>query len=202
MSHIDLSLGPGETVAVTGPSGSGKSTLLNLLGTLERPTTGEVRVTGIPTSGTSDARLAGVRARSIGFVLQQFQLLEHVSVLDNVAAGLLYRAVPIRDRRRRAPDALGLTERARHRPPQLSRGERQRVAIARAVVGQSALVLADEPTGNLDSATGLEILKILMRLADERTAVVNVTHDASMAASARREVRVRDGRVVADEATR
>jgi putative ABC transport system ATP-binding protein len=202
LTDIDLVVWPGETVAVTGASGAGKSTMLNLLGTLERPSTGTVRIAGTDTSTLSDARLSRLRAWHLGFVFQQFSLLEHLSVLDNVATGLLYRGT--RDRRALAAQALaavGLGARMSHRPGQLSGGERQRVAIARAVAGRPEVVLADEPTGNLDSATGAEIIALLAGLADERTTVVVITHDPDVAAAMRRQVRLRDGRIVADTGT-
>jgi putative ABC transport system ATP-binding protein len=201
LADIDLVVDAGETVAITGASGAGKSTLLSILGTLERPTSGTVRIAGTDTSALSDAKLSEVRATSLGFVFQQFFLLEHLSVLDNVATGLLYRGLPAQVRRERAAEALdqvGLAGRIRHRAGQLSGGERQRVAIARAVVGRPAVLLADEPTGNLDSATGAEITDLLSGLADDRTTVVLITHNADVAAAMRRQVHLRDGRIVAD----
>jgi putative ABC transport system ATP-binding protein len=201
LAGIDLSVEAGETVAITGASGAGKSTLLSILGTLERPTSGTVRLAGTDTAGLSDAELSEVRATRLGFVFQQFFLLDHLGVLDNVAAGLLYRGVPVRERRERAAEALyevGLAGRVGHRAGQLSGGERQRVAIARAIVGRPALVLADEPTGNLDSATGTEVTELLAGLADERTTVVLITHDADVAAAMNRRVHLRDGRIVGD----
>jgi len=201
LAGIDLVLAPGETVAITGASGAGKSTLLSILGTLERPTSGTVRIAGTDTSTLSDPGLSAVRAAGIGFVFQQFFLLEHLSVLDNVAAGLLYRGVPARARRERAAEVLsevGLGGRIRHLAGQLSGGERQRVAIARAVVGRPAVLLADEPTGNLDSATGAEITMLLAGLADDHTTVVLITHNADVAAAMRRRVHLRDGRIVHD----
>jgi putative ABC transport system ATP-binding protein len=201
LAGIDLIVDAGETVAITGASGAGKSTLLSILGTLERPTGGTVRIAGTDTSTLSDPQLSEVRSTSLGFVFQQFFLLEHLSVLDNVAAGLLYRGVPARIRRERAAGALsqvGLTSRIRHRAGQLSGGERQRVAIARAIVGRPAVLLADEPTGNLDSGTGAEITDLLSGFADDRTTVVLITHNADVAAAMRRQVHLRDGRIVDD----
>jgi putative ABC transport system ATP-binding protein len=198
---VSLTVYAGETVAITGPSGSGKSTLLNLLGTLERPTTGTVLIGDTDTSRLPDRALSGLRAWRIGFVFQHFHLLDHVNVLDNVAAGLLYRGAPTHQRRAaaaRALDRVGLGARRTHRPSELSGGERQRTAIARAVVGEPDIVLADEPTGNLDSATGGQIVQLIAGLATSHTTVIVITHDASVAAVMRREVRLRDGRVVAD----
>jgi putative ABC transport system ATP-binding protein len=201
LADVDLVVRAGETVAITGASGSGKSTLLNLLGTLERPTRGTVRIAGTDTSTLSDSGLSGVRAWHLGFVFQQFFLLEHLSVLDNVATGLLYRGTGgtrRRDLAAHALDQVGLAARIRHRPSQLSGGERQRAAIARAIVGRPAVVLADEPTGNLDSATGAEIVALLAGLADERTTVMIITHDTAVAGTMRRRVHLLDGRVVTD----
>jgi putative ABC transport system ATP-binding protein len=205
LADIDLVVDAGETVAITGASGAGKSTLLSILGTLERPTSGTVRIAGTDTSALSDAKLSELRATSLGFVFQQFFLLEHLSVLDNVATGLLYRGMPAQVRREHAAEALyqvGLAARIRHRAGQLSGGERQRVAIARAVVGRPAVLLADEPTGNLDSATGAEITELLSGLADDRTTVVLITHNADVAKAMGRQVHLRDGRIVADTAYR
>ncbi len=206
LADIDLLVGPGETVAITGASGAGKSTLLSILGTLERPTTGTVRIAGVDTSVMSDRELSSLRAWHLGFVFQQFFLLERLSVLDNVATGLLYRGMPTAERRQRAADALarvGLFGRRRHRAAQLSGGERQRVAIARAIVGRPAVVLADEPTGNLDSATGEGIVHLLRSLADTDnadTAVVVITHNADVAAAMSRRIHLVDGRIVSDSA--
>jgi putative ABC transport system ATP-binding protein len=205
LAGIDLVVEAGETVAITGASGAGKSTLLAILGTLERPTSGTVRIAGIDTSALSDPKLSEVRATSLGFVFQQFFLLEHLSVLDNVATGLLYRGLPARVRREHAAEALyevGLAGRISHRAGHLSGGERQRVAIARAVAGRPAVLLADEPTGNLDSATGAEITELLSGLAGDRTTVVLITHNADVAAAMRRQVHLRDGRIVADTGPR
>jgi putative ABC transport system ATP-binding protein len=198
---IDLVVDAGETVAITGASGAGKSTLLSTLGTLERPTSGTVRIAGTDTSAMSDPQLSEIRATRLGFVFQQFFLLEHLSVLDNVATGLLYRGLSARTRREHAAEALrqvGLAGRLSHRAGQLSGGERQRVAIARAVVGRPAVLLADEPTGNLDSATGAGITELLSGLADERTTVVLITHNGDVAAAMGRQVHLRDGRIVGD----
>jgi putative ABC transport system ATP-binding protein len=203
LAGIDLVVGAGETVAVTGASGAGKSTLLAILGTLERPTSGTVRIAGTDTSAMSDAELSGIRATRLGFVFQQFFLLDHLSVLDNVVTGLLYRGLPAAERRERAAEALhrvGLAGRIRHRAGQLSGGERQRVAVARAVAGRPAVLLADEPTGNLDSATGAEITGLLSGLADDRTTIVLITHEPAVAAAMRRRVHLRDGRIVEDGA--
>jgi putative ABC transport system ATP-binding protein len=201
LTDINLVVRVGEAVAITGASGAGKSTLLSILGTLERPTSGTVRIAGIDTSDLPDAKLSAVRATSLGFVFQQFFLLEHLTVLDNVATGLLYRGLPARVRRERAAKALydvGLAARIGHRAGQLSGGERQRVAIARSVVGRPAVLLADEPTGSLDSATGAEITELLSGLANEHTTVVVITHNAAVAAAMKRQVRLHDGRIVSD----
>ncbi|MBN9374470.1 MAG: ABC transporter ATP-binding protein [Cellulomonas sp.] len=202
LERATLALRTGETVAITGPSGSGKSTMLNLLGTLERPTSGEVRLAGVRASSLSDGELSGLRAWHIGFVFQQFFLLDHLSVLDNVAHGLLYRGLGARDRRSAAAAALtrvGLAQRLTHRPQELSGGERQRVAIARALVGHPTLLLADEPTGNLDSTTGADIVALLAGLGDDRTTIVVITHDAGVAAAMDRHIHLRDGRIVGDD---
>jgi putative ABC transport system ATP-binding protein len=201
----DLTIGAAERVAVLGPSGSGKTTLLHLIGTLERPTDGIVRIAGQEVSSLSDAKLSAVRARRLGFVFQQFHLLGHLDAVDNVATGLLYRGGTVRERRRAAVSALervGLGHRLTHRPATLSGGERQRVAIARAVAGRPAVVLADEPTGNLDSASGAAIVALLSELADDGTAIVVVTHDPDVAAGMDRRVQMRDGRVISDALVR
>ncbi|WP_407642497.1 ABC transporter ATP-binding protein [Actinomadura craniellae] len=198
---VDLAVGAGELVAVTGPSGSGKSTLLHLMGTLDRPSSGEVRVAGHPVGALPDRRLSALRARAIGFVFQQFHLTAGVPALDQVAGGMIYRGWSRRARRERAAAALdrvGLGHRLRHRPHELSGGEMQRVAIARAVAGEPALLLADEPTGSLDSAAGEEVLAVLRDLHRAGTAVVVVTHDPDVAARCPRRVRMRDGLVVED----
>jgi putative ABC transport system ATP-binding protein len=194
---VSLRIDPGEYVAVVGPSGSGKSTLMHLLGCLDRPTSGVLRVGDRDVATLGDGELATLRNRTIGFVFQSFQLLGRTSALDNVALPLVYRGVRRAERRERAEAALtavGLGHRLGHRPGQLSGGEQQRVAIARALVGEPALLLADEPTGNLDTASGVEIMALLDGLVRDRgVAVVVVTHDPDVAAMARRRVRMRDG---------
>jgi putative ABC transport system ATP-binding protein len=198
---VNLTIGEGELVGIVGPSGSGKTTLLQLMGTLDRPTSGRVRITGLDVATMADDEVAYLRATRIGFIFQQFFLAEHATVLDNVADGLLYAGIPLRQRRQRALDALelvGLAQRAHARPTQLSGGQRQRVAIARALVGQPAIVLADEPTGNLDQATGQSILGVVDQLHQAGSTIMVITHDHAIAERMSRKVEILDGRIVAD----
>jgi putative ABC transport system ATP-binding protein len=198
---VSFSVRRGELVAIVGPSGSGKTTLLHLMGTLERPTSGRAFITGHDIARLTDGELAALRATQIGFVFQQFFLAEHSTLLENVADGLLYAGVSAGARRAQAADALtavGLGERLRARPTQLSGGQRQRVAIARALIGAPAIVLADEPTGNLDSATGEQIMSLIEQLNDEGATIVVITHEQAIAERCPRRIQILDGRIVAD----
>jgi putative ABC transport system ATP-binding protein len=204
LAGVSLRVDKGELVAIVGPSGSGKSTLLHVMGTLERPTRGVVRIAGEDTSTMTDKQLSGIRAWRLGFVFQQFFLLDGLSVIDNVGDGLLYRGGRVAERRRLAEVAIervGLAHRVGHRPNQLSGGEQQRTAIARALAGRPALVMADEPTGNLDSATGASILELLQELHREGTTIVVITHDHEVAAAMQRRIEIRDGRIISDTPT-
>jgi putative ABC transport system ATP-binding protein len=204
LRDITLRVATGELLAIVGPSGSGKTTLLHLMGTLDEPTSGIVRLTGLDVATMGDQDLSALRATRIGFVFQQFFLAEHATIAENVADGLLYAGVRPAQRRRAAHDALdvvGLGDRAGARPTQLSGGQRQRVAIARALVGQPAIVLADEPTGNLDQATGASILALLDDLHQQGTTIAVITHDQTIAAHMPRRVEMLDGRIITDTTT-
>jgi len=203
LDDVDLTVRAGELVAITGPSGSGKSTMLHVIGTLDRPSSGTVHIDGYDVAALADRQLSALRAARIGFVFQQFHLAGGVPVLDNVADGLLYAGMSRSQRRWRAVAALeqvGLAHRLDHRPHELSGGEQQRAAIARAVAGGPALLLADEPTGNLDSASGAAVIDVLRRLHAGGTTVVIITHDRDVATALPRRVEMRDGRIALDSA--
>jgi len=200
---VSFAVRRGELLAIVGPSGSGKSTLLHIMGTLERPSTGVVRIAGVDAARLSDREVSLLRAREIGFVFQQFFLAEHATARENVADGLLYAGVPAAERYRRADVALervGLSERAKFKPTKISGGERQRVAIARALVGHPAVILADEPTGSLDSTTGASIMELIRELNDAGATIIMITHDTGLADQLPRQIRLLDGRVVSDTA--
>jgi putative ABC transport system ATP-binding protein len=204
LRDVSFEVREGELVAIVGPSGSGKTTLLHVIGTLERPSEGVVSITGVDVATLSDRELAALRATRIGFVFQQFFLAEHSTALENVADGLLYSGAAVAERRERAARTLarvGLAERASFRPSKLSGGERQRVAIARALVGAPAIVLADEPTGNLDSGSGTAIVELLEELHAQGATILVITHDNALAARLPRQVQMLDGRIVADSAS-
>jgi putative ABC transport system ATP-binding protein len=199
---VNVEIPAGDQVAVVGPSGSGKTTMLTVLGTLERPTSGEVEVAGRDVVAASDVELAGLRAFEIGFVFQGFHLQDTMTALDNVATGMLYTGAPARERREAARIALervGLEKRLEHRPQQLSGGERQRVAIARAIAKHPVIILADEPTGNLDSRSGREVIALLHELAAEGASLVLITHDEQVAGTFARRIQMRDGEIVGDD---
>jgi putative ABC transport system ATP-binding protein len=203
LRDVWVQVADGEQVAVVGPSGSGKTTMLTVMGTLERPTRGEVRVAGHDLAGASDADLAGLRAHQVGFVFQEFHLQDAVTALDNVALGMLYTGQPLQQRREAARAALervGLGHRLTHRPPMMSGGERQRAAIARAIAKRPLIVLADEPTGNLDSKAGGEVIDLLHGLASDGATLVLITHEEAIAAGFPRRIQMRDGEIVSDEA--
>jgi putative ABC transport system ATP-binding protein len=202
---VTLRIDPGELVSIVGPSGSGKTTLLNILGTLDRADAGSVQIDGNDVSTLGDRQLSALRAHRIGFVFQQFFLAPGVSALENVADGLLYTGQSLAERRRRAAqtlDRVGLADRAHHRPNELSGGQRQRVAVARALVGRPPLLLADEPTGALDSESGAGVLELLRELGESGTTIVVITHDHDVAALLPRQVHIRDGRIISDEGAR
>lgn len=204
LDNVSVDIRRDEFVAVVGPSGSGKTTLLNIVGTLDRASAGKVLIDGRDVAALNDDELSALRAHRIGFVFQHFHLAQGVSALDNVADGMLYTGIALRERRERAEAALqrvGLGARLAHRPHELSGGEKQRVAIARAVAREPALLLADEPTGALDTRTGASVMDLLFALHEAGTAVVVITHDLSIAAQCRRQVSMRDGCIVADQAS-
>ncbi len=202
LRDVDVEIPDGDQVAVLGPSGSGKTTMLTIMGTLERPTGGEVNVAGYQVGKASDGQLAGLRAHQIGFVFQDFHLQESMTALDNVANGMLYTGLPLKQRREAARSALGrvgLENRITHKPKQLSGGERQRVAIARAIAKRPLIILADEPTGNLDSKSGGEVVALLHELASDGATLVLITHNPAIAETFARRLKMQDGELVADE---
>ncbi len=201
LRDVSVDIAGGDQVAVVGPSGSGKTTMLTIMGTLERATQGDVRVEGHDVGGASDVELAGLRAHHIGFVFQEFHLQDAMPAIDNVALGMLYSGLPLRERRALARGALervGLEHRIQFKPKQLSGGERQRVAIARAVANRPKIILADEPTGNLDSRSGGAVIDLLQRLASEGATLVLITHDERIAAGFPRRLQMHDGEIIAD----
>ncbi|MBW5442295.1 ABC transporter ATP-binding protein [Vibrio cholerae] len=204
LDGVDLTIRHGEFLAILGPSGSGKSTLMNVLGCLDKPTAGRYQLDGHPVDSLSTQQLAAIRNQKIGFVFQSFNLLEYASALDNVALPLVYAGVKAKDRRRRATELLtrvGLADRLDHKPSQLSGGQKQRVAIARALINQPQILLADEPTGALDSKSGAEIEALFNELHREGRTIIVVTHDNELAKRTKRIVTIRDGQVVSDEPT-
>ncbi len=204
LDGVDLTIRHGEFLAILGPSGSGKSTLMNVLGCLDKPTAGSYQLDGHPVDSLSTQQLAAIRNQKIGFVFQSFNLLEYASALDNVALPLVYAGVKAKDRRRRATELLtrvGLADRLDHKPNQLSGGQKQRVAIARALINQPQILLADEPTGALDSKAGAEIEALFNELHREGRTIIVVTHDNELAKRTKRIVTIRDGQVVCDEPT-
>jgi putative ABC transport system ATP-binding protein len=201
LREVDMTVAAGELAAIVGPSGSGKTTLLQIMGTLDRATSGEISVEGRDVASASDAELSALRSRRIGFVFQQFHLVDGLRAVDNVAAGLLYAGLPASERRERAVEALervGLGHRLEHRPGELSGGERQRTAIARAILGEKSIVFADEPTGSLDTRTGGEIIDLLRAINRDGATVVVITHDRELAGALPRQIELRDGQIVGD----
>jgi putative ABC transport system ATP-binding protein len=202
LKGVDFEVRKGEFVAIIGPSGSGKSTLMNLIGLLDSPTSGSYKLEGTDTSRLSDDQIAKLRSRKIGFVFQQFNLLPRLTALENVEVPMIYAGIPKKERRQRAMhllELLGLGERYRHKPSKLSGGQQQRVAIARSLANTPSLILADEPTGALDTKTGMEVMDLILRLNEQGNTIVLITHDAQIAAYARRIITLKDGAIVSDE---